>query len=224
MAALRYCSGILLADSRVGHRGVSRMTTDQAFVDFYAVLHVHPRCDLQTLETAYRNLAKRYHPDHPETADTDKLRDVLEAYRALKNPDDRAKYDDEYAAKIGFPFAESEFSAEGEQLALSDGEAHEKLLMHLYRRRRSFAQDAGVGQYSLQKLVGCSDEAFDFHIWYLKEKGLISYTEEGTIAITIKGVDHTISMSQVHRQEKLRISGSTTMNGDADVNTDPPSD
>jgi len=96
--------------------------------------------------------------------------------------------------------------------------------MHLYRRRRSFAQDAGVGQYSLQKLVGCSDEAFDFHIWYLKEKGLISYTEDGTIAITIKGVDHTISMSQVHRQEKLRISGSTTMNGGAEVNTDPPSD
>ncbi len=197
------------------------MTTDQAFVDFYAVLHVHPRCDLQTLETAYRNLAKRYHPDHPETADTDKLREVLQAYRALKNPDARAKYDDEYSAKIGFPFAENQFGAEGEQLALSDGEAHETILMHLYRRRRSFAQDAGVGQYSLQKLVGCSDEAFDFHIWYLKEKGFISYAEDGTLAITIKGVDHTISMSQVHRKEKLRISGSRNRDDDAEANADP---
>ena len=47
------------------------MIDARPFVDYYAILRVHPECDAKTLETAYRDLAKIYHPDHPETRAAD---------------------------------------------------------------------------------------------------------------------------------------------------------
>lgn len=181
------------------------MNNRDPFVDFYGILKVHPQCDLKTLEAAYRDLAKMYHPDHPQHADTDKFTEVLEAYRAIKDPEDRADYDIRYSANTGFSFEVADKKDESEKEALSDGDSHVKTLMYLYKRRREFASDPGVGQYSLQQMLNCSDESFEFHIWYLRGKGFIEYTEEGTLAITIIGVDHVISLSKAHAKEKLQI-------------------
>ncbi|MEO6153006.1 MAG: hypothetical protein ABIT09_10835 [Croceibacterium sp.] len=60
----------------------------------------------------------------------------------------------------------------------------------------------------MQEALNCSDEHFDFHVWYLKAKGFIETTEQGTLAITIQGVDHVISMSRTNKAEKLRIAQS----------------
>ena len=54
-------------------------------------------------------------------------------------------------------------------------------------------------------MLKCSDERFDFHKWYLKEKGFISITEHGTLAITVQGIDHVIAMSRTTTAEKLLI-------------------
>lgn len=184
------------------------MANGQTFVDFYSILKVHPQCDRKTLDVAYRDLAKTFHPDHPETADTDKFREVLAAYRALKNEDDRARYDQEYSVHTGFSFELTANETESEKAALSDAEAHSKTLLYLYKRRREFASDPGVGQYSLKQMLNCSEESFEFHVWYLRGKGFVEYTEEGTLAITVAGIDHVISMSRTHAQEKLRIAQS----------------
>lgn len=181
------------------------MTNANPFVDFYKILMVHPRCDMKTLETAYRDLAKMYHPDHPETADTEKFQQVLEAYRALKTPEDRANYDITYSMHTSFSFDAQSSETIFDHSAPSDNDAHTKILLYLYRRRREFANDPGVGQYSLQKLLDCSDEVFEFYVWYLKGKGYIEYTDDGTLAITIAGVDHVISLSQVRAKENLQI-------------------
>jgi curved DNA-binding protein len=79
----------------------------------------------------------------------------------------------------------------------------------LYKRRREDAQNAGVPPFYLQEMLNCSDEHFEFHKWYLKEKGFIAITEQGTLAITIQGVDHVISMSRTTRAEKLLIAHSS---------------
>lgn len=180
------------------------MPSDKSFIDFYSILQVHPQSDAKALEAAYRDLAKTYHPDHSETADTHKFREVLEAYRALKNPKDRANYDVQYTIHTGFSF-EQPASDTSEKVALSDADAHSRTLHYLYKRRREFASDPGVGQYSLRQMLNCSDESFEFHVWYLRGKGFIEYTEEGTLAITVAGIDHVISMSRTHAHEKLRI-------------------
>lgn len=181
------------------------MTNANHFVDFYSILRVHPQCDAKTLEAAYRDLAKIYHPDHPDTADTEKFQQVLEAYRALKNPEDRASYNIIYSMNTAFSFDAQSGEAIIDRSAPSDHDAHTKILLYLYKRRREFATDAGVGQYSLQKMLDCSDETFEFYVWYLKGKGYIEYTDDGTLAITIAGVDHVISLSHVRAQEKLQI-------------------
>jgi curved DNA-binding protein len=57
--------------------------------------------------------------------------------------------------------------------------------------------------------LNCSDDTFEFHKWYLKEKGFIVVTEHGTLAITIEGIDHVISISRSTRAEKLLIAKSS---------------
>lgn len=181
------------------------MDDDRAFVDYYAVLKVHPECDGRTLEIAYRTLAKIYHPDHPETADVAQFNAVIEAYRALKDHGKRLAYDLRYSAHTGFVFSADDVILAEERTALSDADVHAELLMTLYKRRRERAREPGVGSFELQRQIDCSDEALDFHVWYLKSKGLIETTDAGTLAITVAGVDHVISTSRSTAQEKLRI-------------------
>jgi curved DNA-binding protein len=181
------------------------MDENRPFVDHYAVLRVHPECDGRTLEIAYRNLAKLYHPDHPDTADIDKFNAVVEAYRALKDHGKRLAYDAQYSAHTGYQFTAADSILAEERTALSDADVHAETLMMLYKRRRERARQPGVGPFELQTAIGCTEEAFDFHIWYLKSKGLIEITDEGTLAITIAGVDHVISTSRSVAEEKLRL-------------------
>ena len=184
------------------------MSESEQFVDLYIVLRVNPTCDPRTLETAYHALAKQYHPDHAETADVAKLTKVIDAYKVLRDPDSRAKYDLAYARATGFDFSATDDDLGEERAALSDAEAHARILLYLYRKRREAARDAGIGQFTVHEMLGCSDELFDFHLWYLREKGFIQTTEQGTLAITIEGVDHVIATSRTVLKEKLMIAQS----------------
>lgn len=184
------------------------MTEGQPFVDYYDILQVNPGCDARTLESAYRHLAKIYHPDRTETADTTKFNEVTAAYRVLRDPHQRTNYDLLYSQNNGKDWSELPSGNEGaidEKPALNDADAHAKILIFLYKRRRDDAQNAGVAGFYLQDMLNCSDEHFEFHKWYLKEKGFIVLTEQGTLAITIQGVDHVISMSRTTKAEKLLI-------------------
>ncbi|WP_052757380.1 DnaJ domain-containing protein [Sphingobium chungbukense] len=190
------------------------MLNGQPFVDHYKILQVSPKCDARGLEAAYRLLAKRYHPDHAETADVTKFNEVIEAYNALRNAKKRAEYNILYATRTGFDFSEKDEMEDG-QSAYDDADAHEKILHFLYTKRRENAQDAGIGRYYVQKMLNCSDNHFEFHLWYLKAKGLIEITENGTLAITIDGVDHVISMSRTAMREKLLIAQAIDRQGQA---------
>jgi curved DNA-binding protein len=92
-----------------------------------------------------------------------------------------------------------------EQAALDDADDHARILTYLYTKRREDAQNPGVVGFYIQEALQCSDEIFEFHKWYLKEKGYIVTTEQGMLAITIKGVDHVIEMSRAAKDEKLLI-------------------
>lgn len=191
------------------------MADEQAFTDHYKVLQVRQDCDAKALEAAYRRLAKMYHPDHPETADAARFTQVIGAYRALRNPERRAEYDLLYEQNVtaGAPYQSLGADGLDEGAALDDADDHAKILMFLYKRRREDAQKAGVIAFYLQDMLKCSDERFEFHKWYLKEKGFIAITEQGTLAITIQGVDHVISMSRATRAERLLIEQSRDPKG-----------
>lgn len=183
------------------------MMSDRGFIDYYDLLQVSPDCDGKTLESAYRHLAKQYHPDHAETPDTVRLGEIIDAYRVLRDREQRSKYDVLYRRHSRQNSDQPSGMDEDvdEQTALDDADDHARILKYLYKRRRQHAQDAGVVGYYLQEMLGCSDEEFDFHKWYLKEKGFISLTEHGTLAITIQGIDHVISTSRTARAEQRLI-------------------
>ena len=188
------------------------MSDDGGFIDYYDVLGVGPDCGPKALEKAYRDLAKVYHPDHSGTADVTKFKEVIEAYKALRHPDERAKYDAIFFANEK-PDAD-EGAGEGERAgedkaALDDAQAHARILLQLYKQRREKAQDAGVPEFAILDALECSEAHLEFHLWYLRAKGFIERNEQGMYAITIEGVDHVIAMSQTSKMERLLIAQAT---------------
>jgi len=63
--------------------------------DLYEVLGVNKSADAAELKSAYRKLAKKYHPDvNPGDADAEKqFKEITNAYDTLKDEQNRAAYD-----------------------------------------------------------------------------------------------------------------------------------
>ena len=63
--------------------------------DYYEVLGVDKNADDATIKKAYRQLAKKYHPDaNPgDKAAEEKFKEAGEAYAVLSDPEKRAAYD-----------------------------------------------------------------------------------------------------------------------------------
>lgn len=65
------------------------------FVDYYKILAVAEDADSKAIKTAYRKLARKYHPDVSEHKEAEeKFKEVTEAYEVLKDPEKRAQYDE----------------------------------------------------------------------------------------------------------------------------------
>lgn len=65
------------------------------YKDYYAILGVPRTADEQTIKSAYRRLARVYHPDvnSDKVAATEKFKEINEAYTVLSDPDKRRTYD-----------------------------------------------------------------------------------------------------------------------------------
>jgi curved DNA-binding protein CbpA len=62
-------------------------------MNYYVVLGIAEDADSDTIRSAFRALARRYHPDAGTGSSTDEFRRALEAYETLSDPDRRRLYD-----------------------------------------------------------------------------------------------------------------------------------
>ena len=67
----------------------------------YEVLDLPPDADGQSVKSAYRALARRFHPDlnGGDAASAERLAEINEAYATLGNPEARAAYDRDMARR-----------------------------------------------------------------------------------------------------------------------------
>lgn len=172
--------------------------------DYYEVLQVSRNADFETIERVFRLLAKRYHPDNVLTGDESRFRGVVEAYRVLSDPEKRAAYD---AGNEGRQagrwkiFYEPAQSSDGFD---ADLRLRQGILSILYTARKRDVSRPGVGGVVLENLLGCPQQLVEFHLWYLKEKGLIQRTDTGEFAITVSGVDE-ISSRRLPERNRLTV-------------------
>ncbi len=61
--------------------------------DLYEVLGVNKNASKDEIKSAYRKLAKKYHPDNKETGDEAKFKEIQEAYDILFDDQKRSAYD-----------------------------------------------------------------------------------------------------------------------------------
>lgn len=65
-----------------------------SYHDYYETLGIKKEASDKEIKSAYRKLARKYHPDVNKDAGSEtKFKEINEAYEVLKDPDKRARYD-----------------------------------------------------------------------------------------------------------------------------------
>ena len=169
------------------------MMEANSFVDYYKIMGIRPDVSRDELERRFHRLAKRYHPDNPQTGNRERFDQLIEAHNLLKDPAKRSRYDVLYKQTVG---SQPGSDGNGRDTVGEDVDIQSKLLAVFYNRRRHNIRDPGVPEMELERIFGCKIEALEFHLWYLKAKRWVERLENGMMSITVEGIDHINSEHQ----------------------------
>ncbi|MEJ5369491.1 MAG: DnaJ domain-containing protein [Bryobacteraceae bacterium] len=169
--------------------------SEPATVDYYEVLQVNPKASLETIHRVYRILAQQFHPDNQETGDEKMFRQIVEAYRVLSDPEQRAAYDLSHAAMLHARWR----VFQSPKAALGPGAEKRKrygVLRALYAKRQQDPHAPGVTIFELEDLLGIPRDHLEFTLWYLKERGLLTRADNNRFQITAAGVDYAEQLEE----------------------------
>lgn len=157
-------------------------------VNYYDLLQINPRAEMETIHRVYRLFAARYHPDNKQTGDADRFRMIADAYEVLSDPDARAEYDRvlEQNQPAALPIFQSREFTDG-----FDAEAKIRVgvLCLLYAKRRANPDLAALSMLDLESLMAFPREHLQFAMWYLKGRRYITQDDRSSFVITAEGVD-----------------------------------
>lgn len=158
------------------------------FIDYYELLQISPNAQSETINRVYRMLAQRFHPDNPETGDTDRFLRLQAAYAVLSNPDKKQEYDEDRRRYYDRPmevFGMKEFT-DG-----IEGESNRRMgvLCLLYNKRRTSPEESGMSILHMETLMAFPREHLLFTLWYLRQKGYVEFNMNSEYEITATGID-----------------------------------
>lgn len=173
------------------------------FCDYYELFQVSPTADAELIDYAYRVLAKRYHPDNPDTGDADQFRIITDAHHVLADAKKREEFDlRRRRERLRIDEIFEEASSENFDVG-SDVRTQQEMMELLYVARRRNVEDPGLGVIELETKLGCSQDQLGFHMWYLREKGWVVRLTSGLLALTADGVDKLTEGTSESREQRL---------------------
>jgi curved DNA-binding protein len=152
-----------MSTPNVGHAEAVNQDTctelNMPFKDYYKILGVKADADLKTIKTAYRKLARKYHPDVSDISDAaERFKEVAEAYEVLGDEKTRAEYDE--IRKYGGPqrrrgsafggddvFARGDFTDRGPFGGQDFSDFFSSIFDGVGRRGQSASSDARDGRF-----------------------------------------------------------------------------
>ncbi len=158
------------------------------FVDFYEILQVSPNADQDTIQRVFRLLAQRFHPDNKDSGNEGAFKEVMDAYRVLNDPEQRAAYDVEHrqVKKVTWQIFDQSTASQGVE---AEKRKRKGILALLYNKRLNEPEAPGISIREMEDLLGCPREHLEFSLWYLKENQWAVRGDNGRHVITAKGVD-----------------------------------
>lgn len=182
-----YSEGIQLVAAMKSASAGGQEPIRAALDDHYEMLQLNTKADPDTIHRVYRMLAQRFHPDNKDTGDEKLFRLLLEAYRVLSDPEQRAAYDVRYAEQN-----EHRWKIFDQATAMhgigSEQKKRTGVLLVLYTRRRNEPTQPAMTVHEMEDLLGCPKEHLEFGLWFLREKGFVIRSDNGRFSITVAGV------------------------------------
>ena len=190
MARVRYCQqrmSAYMVGLELETRGASLRTPDD-FIDYYEVLQISPKADLETIHRVFRMQAARYHPDNKQSGNIERFMLLSRIYETLIDPKKREQYD--IRRRMREPGSIPVFGL-AEFVAGIEGEVNRRLgvLCLLYKRRRSNPDHPALSLLQLEFLMDFPREHLMFTVGYLREKNCIRIVENSDFQITADGID-----------------------------------
>lgn len=184
-----YRSGLHLQAPRASANGSGAPAqASKSIADHYETLQLSSKADPDTIHRVYRILAQRFHPDNPETGDELLFRRLLEAYKTLSDPEQRAAYDVAYQREnsLRWKIFDQHSAASGRE---AEKVKRTSILLVLYTRRLNEPAQPSMTLHEIEDLLGCPREHLEFSLWFLREKGYIVKQDNAKFSITANGAE-----------------------------------
>lgn len=175
--------------------------TEASFVDFYQLLEASPKASVEAIESLFRVMAKRYHPEAGTNKDAEKYKKLTQAFQVLRDPNLRAAYDTSYQQHL----RENKELHQGAEATAEDYALRHRMLTLFYAQRRRDLKQPGVGIARLEEVLGLPTEIIEFHLWYFREKGWVQREVSGPLSITVAGVDEIESREKRNATQAIPI-------------------
>jgi hypothetical protein len=157
--------------------------------NYYDVLQISPQAEAETVHRVYRIMAARFHPDNPETGDTDKFLLLKKAYEVLSDPDRRNEYDARHKRQDAEPMPIFEMK---DFVIGVEAESNRRLgvLSLLYNQRRMDSDHPSLSLLILEQRMSFPREYLNFTMWYLRAKGFVTAADNADYTLTADGADY----------------------------------